>query len=332
MNHPHLPVTLVASIALAWMAAPGVARAASSVDPPPPTLSEVSLSMVTWIAPSTLAPGQANTLCITANFRSADSEYIDRIDIDLPDAWVIGTLDSDSDPPAGGCDDARPIVAGVEPGNVLYWQSRGSLPTQCGAWFAGPGGDEYLLCAQVTVPDCSGAPWQPQWTIHGDTFGAPPNTVTGSYESLSCAAPGAPNIEVSPMSLAATQAQGTSTNQTLTLTNTGSADLNWSITEEPATLAALRAAWLGGNPAPCSAPAEVPWLSVDASSGLIGSMQYTPIVVGFDASGVTPGTHHANLCVGSNDPDAGPGNGTSLVVVPVSLTVLDSIFADGFDD
>ena len=29
-----------------------------------------------------------------------------------------------------------------------------------------------------------------------------------------------------------------------------------------------------------------------------------------------------NLCVTSNDPDAGPGNGTDLVIVPVTLTVL----------
>src|SRR5690606_10441813 len=40
-----------------------------------------------------------------------------------------------------------------------------------------------------------------------------------------------------------------------------------------------------------------------------------------DATGLAAGSYSANLCVRSDDPDAGPGNGTDLVVVPVSLTV-----------
>jgi subtilisin-like proprotein convertase family protein len=43
----------------------------------------------------------------------------------------------------------------------------------------------------------------------------------------------APNIDVSPLSLAATQAPNTTTQQTLTIGNTGDAALDWSIVEEP---------------------------------------------------------------------------------------------------
>ena len=55
----------------------------------------------------------------------------------------------------------------------------------------------------------------------------------------------------------------------------------------------------------------------------------------FDATGLAVGSYAGNLCVTSNDPDAGPGNGTALVVVPVSLTVdaplPPEIFSDGFE-
>jgi len=331
MDHHHASPALMACRVLALCAACALAAAAPGHAGQPVTPGEVSLSMVTWIGPSTLAPGQSNTLCVTANLRSADAEYIDRIDLDLPDAWLVAALAADSEPPANGCTDARPLVAGVAAGNLIYWQSSGTLPTTCGAWFGGPGGSEFILCAQVTVPDCSGAPWHLPWHIAGDGLSNAPHVASGVYESLSCAAPDTPNVEVDPLSLAATQSQGASTSRTLTLTNTGSADLVWAIVTEPVAMQALAGSGLAGAAAPCTAPADVLWLSVDASGGSIGPMQYTPVTVSLNASGLAPGIHHANLCVTSNDPDAGPGNGTALVVVPVTLTVDDRIFGNGFD-
>ncbi len=41
----------------------------------------------------------------------------------------------------------------------------------------------------------------------------------------------------------------------------------------------------------------------------------------FNSTGLALGTYTGNLCVESNDPDAGPGNGTELVVVPLRLVV-----------
>ena len=76
-----------------------------------------------------------------------------------------------------------------------------------------------------------------------------------------------------------------------------------------------------GAPAACSAPASVPWLSFNPTSGSTAGGGSTAVTVGFDSTGLANGTYNANLCITSNDPDAGPGNGTNLVVVPVTLIV-----------
>jgi len=76
----------------------------------------------------------------------------------------------------------------------------------------------------------------------------------------------------------------------------------------------------GGSPA-CSAPADVPWLSLSPTSGATAGGANTPVTVGFNSTGLVAGTYNANLCITSNDPDAGPGNETDLVIVPVMLVV-----------
>ncbi len=73
----------------------------------------------------------------------------------------------------------------------------------------------------------------------------------------------------------------------------------------------------------CTAPADVPWLSEAPTSGTTAAGASTPVQVTFDSTGLAVGTYTANLCVTSNDPDAGPGNGTALVVVPVTLDVTE---------
>jgi predicted extracellular nuclease len=72
---------------------------------------------------------------------------------------------------------------------------------------------------------------------------------------------------------------------------------------------------------PCSAPADIPWLSTSVISGTLPAGDGLSVDVVFDATGLAPGLHTGNLCLTSNDPDPGPGNGTDLVVVPVSLFV-----------
>ena len=67
--------------------------------------------------------------------------------------------------------------------------------------------------------------------------------------------------------------------------------------------------------APCVPPTEVPWISLSPASGNIPPNNSQDVTVEMDASKLTVGTHHANVCVGSNDPVR------PLVAVPVTLTV-----------
>jgi len=67
--------------------------------------------------------------------------------------------------------------------------------------------------------------------------------------------------------------------------------------------------------APCVPPTEIPWISLSPTSGNISPNDSEEITVHMDASELTVGTHHANVCVGSNDPVR------PLVAVPVNLTV-----------
>ena len=73
--------------------------------------------------------------------------------------------------------------------------------------------------------------------------------------------------------------------------------------------------------APCTIPSAIPWLSEVPTSGSIPAGGNTPVAVTFNSTGLTPGAYNAHLCVTSNDPTPGPGNGTNLVTVPVTLTV-----------
>jgi uncharacterized repeat protein (TIGR01451 family) len=72
---------------------------------------------------------------------------------------------------------------------------------------------------------------------------------------------------------------------------------------------------------PCSSAADIPWLSVAPTMGSTAGGATSNVTVSFDSTGLAPGSYSGNLCVSSNDPDAGPGNETDLVVVPVSLEV-----------
>ncbi len=73
--------------------------------------------------------------------------------------------------------------------------------------------------------------------------------------------------------------------------------------------------------ADCSNPSDVPWLSTSLTGGTNAGGTNTPLTVDLDSTGLMAGTYTARLCVASNDPDIGPGNGTALVIVPVTLTV-----------
>lgn len=111
----------------------------------------------------------------------------------------------------------------------------------------------------------------------------------GGYESaaemleISCA----PDISADA-ALASMQSTGQVVTQTLTISNTGVVDLDWSIEE--------------AADSSCT-PASLPWVSVDPSAGSTAPVGTSLVEVTFDSSGLAAGVYTGALCLASNDPD-----------------------------
>jgi hypothetical protein len=70
----------------------------------------------------------------------------------------------------------------------------------------------------------------------------------------------------------------------------------------------------GGGGA-CSAPTDIPWLTVSPTNGSTAGGGSTPVTLTFNSATLAQGTYTGTLCVESNDPDE------ELVTVPVTLNV-----------
>jgi len=81
-------------------------------------------------------------------------------------------------------------------------------------------------------------------------------------------------------------------------------------------------AWQSGGP--CSSPADLPWLSVSATSGTVPPAGTANLGVTFDSTGLAVGLYEGVLCVRSNDPDE------PLVEVPVILDVVIPVELQSF--
>jgi PKD repeat protein len=113
-----------------------------------------------------------------------------------------------------------------------------------------------------------------------------------------------PAINVTPMFITSTQAPSTTTTETLSISNTGSGSLDWTIDEAEA-----------GGGTSCDSPTDFAWLSVSPASGSTTSGTPSEVIVTIDSAGLTSGTVEATLCINSNDP------ATPRAEVPVTLTV-----------
>jgi uncharacterized repeat protein (TIGR01451 family) len=111
-----------------------------------------------------------------------------------------------------------------------------------------------------------------------------------------------PRISVSPASLLATLNPGQTGNETLTIGNTGDANLNWTIDE---------------SDDGCATFADVGWVNVSSTAGTTTPSTSDDVTVTFDATGLAAGNQAGSLCVGSDDPT------NSMVEVPLTLTVQD---------
>ncbi len=128
---------------------------------------------------------------------------------------------------------------------------------------------------------------------------------TGTLNSWSleiCYAPvNAPIMTVSPDMFTSAQEPDTQITQTMTISNSGDADLSWTLYEDNATN--------------CSAANDIPWLSAAPASGTVISGSAAIVDVTFDSAGMTDGVYNADLCLSSNDP------GKPLTTLPVTMTV-----------
>lgn len=144
-----------------------------------------------------------------------------------------------------------------------------------------------------------------------------------------CVTGGGPVIEVAPPGMVSIQAADTQANQTLTISNTGDADLTWTIDEQPAAageaadngqLLFLETDWgqveleFGGG---CVLPlgaGDIPWISANPTGGTTAAGSADDVTVTFDSTGISLGVLRADLCVNNNSI-------TPTVQVPVVLEV-----------
>lgn len=104
----------------------------------------------------------------------------------------------------------------------------------------------------------------------------------------------APDIVVTPASLAESVVSGETGNATLTVQNNGGGTLNWSLGEIPPTA----------------------WLSASPTSGSLAGPSSQEITVTFDAVNLAAGVYNSTFRFQSNDPDR------PILDLPVTLTVL----------
>lgn len=119
--------------------------------------------------------------------------------------------------------------------------------------------------------------------------------------AMTCAAPGPPDVEVSPATLGSEQGPDVTRSRELSIANVGGAPLNWTVAETATT---------------CDTPGDVPWLSAAPDAGTMAPLSSDSVNVSFDSTGMVPGDYTASLCIQSDDPDE------QTVAVPVTLTVL----------
>src|SRR5512139_3398401 len=146
-----LPLALVLLLSLVFVAAPA--------------LASMSGSTVNSVTPNPVSPGAPVDLCFNVTVSSPDDEYMQRFDVNLPDGWTVNSV---TNTPGNT---GATTTQGVDAGNVVYWQGVDWAP-----WY----NDTFNFCANVTIPDPTGAPWSLPWNIIGEGYGGAPHSVNGT--------------------------------------------------------------------------------------------------------------------------------------------------------
>lgn len=138
--------------------------------------------------------------------------------------------------------------------------------------------------------------------------GSPFSTVDGTPAfDLPPACVNAPAIEVSNNQLGGTINVGEMLTQTLTISNTGLSDLDWTITERGS------GPFIEGS---CSPAQTLDWVEATPDNGTTSSGGSDDVTVVFDGTAVGAGVYSGELCVTSNDPT------NAQLVVELDLTVV----------
>ncbi|MGH2537448.1 MAG: BACON domain-containing protein, partial [Candidatus Promineifilaceae bacterium] len=142
---------------------------------------------------------------------------------------------------------------------------------------------------QEALSAFDGAELNGDWSLHAADHAGGDEGALVEWCLLPATEPtAAPEIDVSPTSLASSQPADTQVEQTLTIANTGDAPLTWAITEAPAD---------------CATPGDIPWVSVDPTAGTTAAGGASAVAVTFDSAGLALGVYTGTLCVASNDAD-----------------------------
>jgi hypothetical protein len=125
-----------------------------------------------------------------------------------------------------------------------------------------------------------------------------------------------PVVAVDTTPLEGTADEGTTTETSFTVGNTGTADLSWNVDTS--------------DDASCATAATTPWISFAPANGTVATgAAAATVTVTLDATTLAPGDYTTFACVHSNDA------ATPVVAIPVAFTVNDviddRIFADGFE-
>jgi hypothetical protein len=181
---------------------------ASQAAGPVPRIAQINNSIVNYVLPDHIETGTPFNICFHTTVNSPDLEYMDRLDVNLPDSWTVNQVYVE--PKSSGC--SGDTEAGTETGNVIYWQTDQTMPTGCGPWYNG----SYEFCANVTVPSCTGEPWFLSWNIIGDGYGSPPHSTSGSLNPIFCETTG---LYLSPNALSTVACHTLTETLTLNLDN-----------------------------------------------------------------------------------------------------------------
>lgn len=124
------------------------------------------------------------------------------------------------------------------------------------------------------------------WTAYNEG----PTDVVTATDSATVTVSGTltPAINITPENFSLAVGENGQLSRPLTISNTGTADLQWSIAEAADD---------------CNVPGDVPWLSVSPQSGTTTGGSGDTIEVTLDATILGAGDYSALLCVQSNDPN-----------------------------